>query len=189
MAELIAVSPLRDLTPITIGNVTLTEGGQGQIWAVMPWRGAVEAASTALQSIHGLPFPAPGSLHRAGSTRIAWAGLDQAFLLDTTPDTALTAHAALIDQSDAWAHLALSGPAARDVLARLVPLDLAPAACPKGSARRTLLGHMSCLILHPGGDTFEILVFRSMARSAVHDLTRAMTAVAARHLRGVQSPG
>ncbi|MDG3041870.1 sarcosine oxidase subunit gamma [Roseicyclus marinus] len=189
MAELIATSPLRDLTPITIGNVTLTEGIPGQVWAVLPWRGATEAASTALQSAHGLPFPAPGNLHKAGSTRIAWAGLDQAFLLGTTPDTALAAHAALIDQSDAWAHLVLSGPATREVLARLVPVDLAPAACPKGSARRTLLGHMSCLILHPGGDTFEILVFRSMASSAVHDLTRAMTAVAARDLRGAQTPG
>ena len=82
-----------------------------------------------------------------------------------------------------WAHPLGTDDLGRDVLARLVPLDLSPAACPKGSARRTLLGHMSCLILHPGGAAFEILVFRSMAHSAVHELTRAMTAVAARRAR------
>ena len=189
MAELIALSPAHGLTPVRIGSVTLSEVPQDQIWAILPWHGAIEATGAVLQSAHGLPFPAPGALHGPGSTRIAWAGLDQAFLFGTRPDDGLAAHAALIDQSDAWAHLLVSGADVREVLARLVPIDLAPAACPKGSARRTLLGHMPCLILHPGGDAFEILVFRSMARSAVHDLRRAMTAVAARPSRGGQTPG
>lgn len=187
MAELIAISPAQSLTPVTIGNVTLTEAPQAPIWAILPLRDGTDALGAAVQAAHDLPFPAPGMFHDAGAARIAWSGLDQAFLIGAEPAPALAAHAALIDQSDAWAHLALDGAESRDVLARLVPIDLSPAACPKGSARRTLLGHMSCLILHPGGQAFEILVFRSMARSAVHELTRAMTAVAARRATKAQS--
>jgi sarcosine oxidase subunit gamma len=185
VAELIATSPAHGLTPVTIGVVTLTEASQSAIWAILPYLGKAEILDTALRSAHGVAFPVPGTLHEGEGARIAWAGLDQAFLFGTAPDEALTAHAGLVDQSDAWAHLVLDGTDSRAVLARLVPIDLSPAACPEGSVRRTLLGHMPVLILHPGRARFEVLVFRSMARSAVHDLTRAMTAVAARQARGV----
>lgn len=180
MADLIAKSPARGLTPIETVGATLTEAPMAPIWAVMPLRGRTDALSGALQAAHGLPFPSPGALHGADGARIAWSGLDQAFLMGVAPDPALAAHAALTDQSDAWTHLILDGPAARDVLARWVPADLSPDACPPGSARRSLVGHMAALILYGGGEAFEILVFRSMAGTAVHDLSRAMRAVAAR---------
>lgn len=180
MAELIARSPARGLTPVETAGAMLIEAPMAPIWAVMPYRGRAGALSEALATAHGLGFPDPGAVQGAGAVRIAWSGLDQAFLMGVAPDTTLAAHAALVDQSDAWTHLLLEGAAARDVLARWVPVDLSPAACPPGSARRTLLGHMAALILHPGGDRFEILVFRSMAGTAVHEITRAMRAVAAR---------
>ena len=161
MADLIAKSPARGLTPVDAGGVTLTEAPMGPIWAVMPLRGKADAVSKALEKAHGLGFPAAGLLQEAEGARIAWSGLDQAFLMGVLPDRTLAAHAALTDQSDAWAHLVLEGAAV-------------------GAARRTLVGHMSALILHPGGDRFEILVFRSMAATAVHELIRAMRAVAAR---------
>jgi sarcosine oxidase subunit gamma len=66
------------------------------------------------------------------------------------------------------------------VLARLVPLDLSPATYPPGSARRTLVGHMPALILYRGGDAFEMLLFRSMAATAVAELSAVMKMVAAR---------
>ncbi|MBF9058950.1 sarcosine oxidase subunit gamma [Rhodobacterales bacterium HKCCSP123] len=180
MAELIAKSPARGLTPVEAGGVTLTEAPMGPIWAVMPYRGKGAALSAALEAAHGLGFPAPGLLAETGDARIAWSGLDQAFLMGVMPDRALAAHAALTDQSDAWTHLVLEGAAVRDVLARWMPVELSPSACPPGSARRSLVGHMTALVLHPGGDRFEILVFRSMAATAIHELTRSMRAVAAR---------
>lgn len=185
MAELIATSPARGLTPVTIGTVTLTEAPMVPVWAILPFRGKAHGLDAALQKAHGLTFPEPGLCHDAKGLRLAWSGLDQAFLIGSAPDKSLGQHAALIDQSDAWTHLRIEGEQSRAALARLVPIDLSPAACPKGSARRTLLGHMPTLILHPGGDRFEVLLFRSMAQSAVHDLTLAMTAVAARQAHGV----
>jgi sarcosine oxidase subunit gamma len=180
VAELIVRSPAAGLTPVEIGETRLTEAAMVPLWAIAPFRGQTDAVSRELQRAIGLPFPAPGALHGTETARIAWSGLDQALLMGIAPEAELAEHAALIDQSDAWTHLVLEGPAARDVLARSVPIDLSATACPPGSARRTLLGHMPALILHEGGDRFEVLVFRSMAGTAVHDLTRAMRAVAAR---------
>lgn len=180
MAELIPTSPAHGLTPVRIAGAHLTEAPMIPIWSIAPYRGCETALSEALTKAHGLAFPAPGQLIADGDTSIAWSGVNQAFLMGAVADPALSGLAALTDQTDAWARLILSGPEMRDVLARIVPIDLSPAACPPGSARRTLLGHMSALILHRGGDGVEILVFRSMAATAVHELSGVMKMVAAR---------
>jgi heterotetrameric sarcosine oxidase gamma subunit len=179
VADLIATSA-EGRTLAEADGLSLSQAPLTPIWAIAPYRGKAGPTSEALAQAHGLPVPAPGALHEAEGARIAWSGLDQAFLLGVRPNAALADHAALTDQSDAWANLVLDGARARDVLARLVPIDLSPAACPPGSAPRTLMGHMPALILHPGGDRFEILVFRSMTGTAAHDLTRAMRALSAR---------
>lgn len=41
------------------------------------------------------------------------------------------------------------------------------------------MGHMSVSITRTGPAAFRILAFRSMARTAVHELSRAMESVAA----------
>jgi len=76
--------------------------------------------------------------------------------------------------------LALEGAGVGDVLARLVPLDMSEAVFPVGGAKRSSLGHMAAVFLRPSATRVEILVFRSMAKTAVHELDRAMKAVAAR---------
>ncbi len=121
----------------------LTEAPLAPIWSIAPYRGKTAAVSDALNTAHGLSFPAPGTLHEGKGVRIAWSGLDQAFLMGAEPAQGLSVDAAVSDQSDGWAHLILEGSAARAVLARLVPINFAPDACPPGSARRTLLGHMT----------------------------------------------
>ena len=85
----------------------------------MPKR--VEISNGALQ---GLGWPAPGQVIAQGSARAQWFGLDLALLIGAAPEAGLARHAALTDQSDAWAVLRLEGAGAGDVLARLTPLDL-----------------------------------------------------------------
>jgi heterotetrameric sarcosine oxidase gamma subunit len=80
-----------------------------------------------------------------------------------------------VDVSDAFAGLALDGPAAAEVLARLVPLDLEAGGLPA----RTLLRHTP-VVISRRAKGFALLVPRSYAASAVEDLVRAMRAVAAR---------
>lgn len=96
------------------------------------------------------------------------------------PDAGLSAHAALSDQSDAWVRLNLSGPLARAVLARLVPIDLSAAAFPVSAAARSMLGHMNLLILHAEEGVFTLMIYRSMAATAVHELSQVMRMVSAR---------
>jgi heterotetrameric sarcosine oxidase gamma subunit len=109
---------------------------------------------------------------------VVWSGLDQWFVMSPEPVT--VSGAALTDQSDAWAAVAVVGRRRARCAGRLVPIDLRPACSRSAMPRARLLGHMSCLILRVEADRYIILVFRSMAASAAHDLDRAMRMVAAR---------
>ena len=113
------------------------------------------------------------------AARIVWAGREQAFLTGVEPPA--LEGAALTDQSDGWTVLTLAGAGAVDVLARLVPMDLRLGAFPVGQALRTQLNHMNVVILRTGDHAFEILGFRSMARTAWHELEAAMQMLAARN--------
>ena len=126
----------------------------------------------------GLAMPSPNSFADKKGARIVWTGRDQAFLIGVAPPE--MEGAALTDQTDGWSTLTLSGAAAVDVLARLVPVDLRLAACQVGSALRTGLNHMNAVILRTGDYSFEVMVFRSMARTAWHELETTMSMVAAR---------
>ena len=76
--------------------------------------------------------------------------------------------------------LTLSGPAATDALMRPVPLDLRASAFPPGRTARAPLNHMQAILTRTGPEAFEIMVFRSMARTAWHELETTMSMVSAR---------
>ena len=180
MADLKATDPFAGLgLPITAAGFRLEPCAAGPITAVAPFPGRVEKADALLRAI-GLGFPQPGQVIAAGAARAVWAGRTTAFLMGAAPPEGLAENAALTDQGDGWAGLHLTGEGAETVLARLVPLDLRPGPFPPGSAARSLLNHMPCLILRVTVAAFEIYVFRSMAGTAVHDLAEAMRGVTAR---------
>lgn len=160
------------------GAVTLSELAPTRITSVAPLAGQSRALRAALKQI-GLGWPEPGRSRAAADSAILWTGLTQAFLIGGDP-AALAGLAALSDQSDGWARMRLAGPDAEAVLARLVPLDLRPTVFPEGQVARTGLNHTMAILLRSGGQSFDIMVFRSMAASAVHELGQAMAAVAAR---------
>jgi heterotetrameric sarcosine oxidase gamma subunit len=170
--------------PLTHGGAMLGAGAAGALVSIAPFRGRDAVVATILNDQLGATLPEPGHVAEGTSGRVIWMGLGQSFA--ELPETAaadlmaaLAPHAAVTDQSDGWAALSLTGPHARLVLARLVPLDLDPAAFPPGSVARTQLRHVICALLATEGG-FRILVLRSFARTAVHDLGTAMAAVAAR---------
>ena len=167
---------------LTLAGVTLAEADLGQITSVAPFMGQDKALAGALKAL-GLSFPAPNQVSSKGDARLVWTGRDQAFLIGAAPQ-GLDGLAALTDQSDGWAALRLDGPGAGDVLARLYPLDLRAAAFPVGRVARAPLNHMSSILMRPGPQSFEMLVFRSMARTAWHEAEVAMRALAARAALG-----
>ncbi|MFD1508941.1 sarcosine oxidase subunit gamma [Lacimonas salitolerans] len=180
MAELLATTPCAGLLPITVGSVTAEEAAAGPMTALAPFKGQTGGLADALQAAHGLGWPAPGQRMVQGAARIMWFGHSHALLTGAAPDPALAAHAALTDQSDAWAVVRLHGAGARDVLARLTPLDLRDAVFPAGTCARSDLAHMQGAVLRTGDQAWQVMVFRSMAATLVHDLEIAMRAVAAR---------
>ncbi|KMW57988.1 Sarcosine oxidase gamma subunit [Candidatus Rhodobacter oscarellae] len=176
MAKLIAKSPGAGLLPVRVGSLSLTEEAHDAITCVAPFQGQEKPVSAALKDAIGAALPGVGRVTGKAGARVAWLGLGQVLVLG--PPVAPPG-AAVTDQSDGWACLTLEGPGSRAVLARLTPLDLRENLFKRGHAARSLLGHMTCLFLRTGVERYEMLVFRSMAATAVHELTHAMQSVAA----------
>lgn len=81
-----------------------------------------------------------------------------------TLDSALAGQFALaVDVSDARACFAIAGAGARDVLARLCPVDLAPHAFGPGEIRRTRAAQAAAAFWMTGADAFTLVCFRSVA--------------------------
>ena len=182
MPSLIETTPCEGLLPVTAGGVTLSEAAPARITSVAPFKGKERAVAAALKKL-GLGWPGPGQSFRAGGSDCLWTGRDQAFLIGAAPE-GLSGVAALTDQSDGWARMRLEGAEAEAVLARLVALDLGAAAFPEGATARTGLNHMMMVLTRHGPEAFGIMVFRSMAGSAVNEIAVAMKALAARASAG-----
>lgn len=174
MVKLIAKSPLAGQEPLSIGSVTLAECPWSPIWMLSPG-GDVATLGKALKSEHGVAWPGPGETDK----EIRWFDLHHVVLfLDPGPKVQAACYA--VDQSDAWCRVTVSGDGARDVLARLTPLDLRASAFAVGQTARSDVQHMAGSVTRIGADSYEVMVFRSMAGTLWHDLARAAQAVSAR---------
>jgi len=161
--ELVAKTAAAGLLPKTIGALTLSEVAPHTIHSIAPLKGA---------KLAGFPEVGKSASYKGGT--LMWSAREQYFLLGGTPPKM---KAAITDQSDAWCSLALMGHLAGDVMARLCPLNTNAMA--QGDVARSLIGHMTALILRVD-DGFQIMVFRAFAKTLVHELTEAMTATYAR---------
>ena len=180
MDELIAMTPCDGLLPVTIGDVTLTEDLPAAMTSIAPYTGQDDALNAALKDAYGLDFPAINRSTVKADARAIWFGQGIALLQGPVAVAELAEFAALADQSDGWAVVRLEGKGASDVLARLVPVDLRRQNFEQGHTVRTELAHMMASITRIGPDALQVMVFRSMARTLVHDLKTAMAGVAAR---------
>lgn len=180
MGELISKTPLDDFVPMTIGDATLSEVDLGVLTSLAPFKGQSKAMGAALKAAHGMAWPAPGRATGKEKARAIWFGRDMIMLAGPEPDGSLAPHGALTDQSDAWTCLQLSGEGAEDILARMVPVDMRVSSFKRGHTARSLVQHMNGSITRTGSQTFIVMVFRSMAKTLLHDLQRAMESVASR---------
>jgi len=184
VAELIAKNVCADVLPLDVGGISLTEVIEEKVTVIAPYKGQHKAVSDLLQQTHGLVLPAVNRTSGKDSGRAIWFSQGQWVVLGPELGPKLAKIAAVVDQSDAWAIVRLEGADAEDVLARLVPVNLRRSAFKRGHTLRSNLYHIMASITRIGNNTFQIMVFRSMAETLVHDLSVAMKSVAARQGRG-----
>jgi len=121
----------------------------------------------------GLAMPERRRITMAGDHAAAWMSPDETLLL-TPPGNgprlaaALTTaladvHHLAVDVSAARRMFRITGPGARECLAKGAPVDLAPAAFGPGDLRRTRLGQVAVAFWMVDVETFNLVCFRSVA--------------------------
>ncbi|MBY6089756.1 sarcosine oxidase subunit gamma [Maritimibacter alkaliphilus] len=132
--------------------------------------------AAAVEAVTGCTVPAQRKASLAGGNAVLWMTPDELMLmlpagsvagaLETLADKLAGVHHLAADVSDARALFRLSAPgtAAREVLARLAPVDLAPGQFGPGDLRRTRVGQVAAAFVMVEEGVFELVCFRSVAR-------------------------
>ena len=177
MPELIAKSAL-EASAVTHAGITLAIEAGGRIAIIAPFPGQEKVVAKLLKPL-GLTFPAPNSWVGKGDARLVWTARGQAALMGAPVPAGLEGAAAITDQSDGWVCLSLTGARMEQALMRLIPLDLRETAFAPGSTVRSGLNHLPLILIREPG-CFLILTFRSMARTAWHELEEVLIHLEAR---------
>ena len=156
-------------------GVTVTERVELGLASVEMRKGQRDALRTSVRETYGVALP-EGSTVALGKDVMfigtgpgQWLAVSQALANeDLAADLAakLKGLASVADQSSGRGTLRLSGPRARDVLAKGLAIDLDPRVFPAGSATTSTLAHMGVLVWREGDEeSFDIVLFRSVAES------------------------
>jgi len=121
------------------------------------------------KQVTGADFPAQGQAN-AG---LAWMSPDEVLVMvahDAVDDALAQIAKALkgqhhlaVNVSDARAVFEVRGPYARDVIAKLAPVDLHPQSFGVGDFRRTRLGQVAAAFFMTADDCIQVICFRSVA--------------------------
>ncbi len=185
MAEfrLTAQNALPQGEALTLGGTVIRVLPMRRMTSLAPFGGAEPGGADlagALQSLHGVTLPGPGQSVTAEDVECLWFGYAHVLLIGPEPHPDLARVAAMTEQGDAWCSVLISGPLARDVLARLCPLDLRDSAFPPGATARSEVGGMMVSLTRVEAEGFRVMAFRSMAQTLLQELRSALTRQAAR---------
>ncbi|MDU9007061.1 sarcosine oxidase subunit gamma [Sedimentitalea todarodis] len=135
---------------------------------------SAKAVKAAARAVAGADVPDAGCIAGDSAGGLCWMSPDELLLLcphaqvDANVETLRQAldqtHALVANVSDARALLRVTGPAAREVMAKLCPVDLSPAAFEPGMFRRTRMAQVPAAIWMTDDETFQIICFRSVAQ-------------------------
>lgn len=139
-------------------------------------RGDLEAAflRKVVKKTIGLERPESGMCNSDGTSAVAWMSPDE--LLLNCPHAQVAevlsrlhaafedTHTLAVDVSGARATFRIEGTHAREVLAKLAPVDLAPAKFTPGMFRRTRVGQIPAAFWLREDGAFQVVCFRSVAQ-------------------------
>lgn len=133
-----------------------------------------KAVRKVLKSVAKVDVPGPREANGVGERGLCWMSPDEILVLCpyasvaedlATIQSALAGiHALAVDVSDARAMFSVKGSAAREVMAKLAPVDLAPGHFEPGMFRRTRIAQVAAAFWMPNDETFQIVCFRSQAQ-------------------------
>ena len=177
--KLLPKSAAYGLTPIKVSNTEIIENDMLTLTSISASIGKSNKLSEQLKKSHGMALPNKGRATGRDGARALWFG-QHALLVGPKPDKKLTEFGILTDQSDAWVVLRMSGDLVEDTLMRLSPVDVRFKTFKSGDVVRTGLLHINVTLHRIGPNTIDVYGFRSMAKTLCHELTQAISTVAAR---------
>ncbi|MEO9574207.1 MAG: sarcosine oxidase subunit gamma family protein [Tateyamaria sp.] len=166
---------------VTALNGASWEGGiahisEAPLQGMITLRGDLNSAAMikAATGATGQKMPAQGAAQCAGDKGICWMSPDEVLVLCSYAEVGKTldkmrvhlgdAHSLAVDVSDARALFVVKGANAREVIAKLAPVDLKPAAFTPGMFRRTRMAQVPAAFWMRDEDAFHIVCFRSNAQ-------------------------
>ena len=176
-ADLVAASAASTASDAGAGVIAADRDGLGLATVALK-KGQRSALAQRVRERYGIELPQESQ--RAAAAGIAFAATGPEIWLATKErggndfakslEKEIGAVAAVIDQSDGYAVLRLTGPKLRDTLAKLIPIDVHPRAFRPGDVASSVASHVGATLWRldddaDGTPVFEIAVFRSLARS------------------------
>ena len=177
------VAAEREKAPGSACGVVISERHELSLAIVMTRKRKADALNAVLKREFGLELPAPGHRSDSPTLALAWSapghwlasaeGVDRS-AFETRLREKLSLVAAISNQSDGRSVIRISGPAARDVLAKGVPIDLHPSVFGPGRTASTIVAHINVHFWQLDEvPTFEFAVFRSFAPAFWRFLTES----------------
>jgi sarcosine oxidase subunit gamma len=167
------VRPVRP--PAKDPGVTIALRTDLALATVMARKGRNDALLQRVHDAFGLELPSLPRRSAVGSLAFVWAGPghwlacsngEEGQILEARLRTHLSEFAAACGQSDGRAIIRITGPRARDALAKGVPIDLHPRAFKPGDAAVTVVAHIGVHFWQIDDvPSYEFCVFRSFAPS------------------------
>lgn len=139
-------------------------------------RGDLEerALQKAAVAVAGVKMPEQRMILTDRQEGMAWMSPDELLILCDYADARAKCaalqektaklHALAVNVSDARALFELRGPHAREVMAKLAPIDISPAEFTAGMFRRTRLAQVPAAIWMPEEEAIRVVCFRSVAQ-------------------------
>ncbi|ODS00484.1 hypothetical protein AUC69_01095 [Methyloceanibacter superfactus] len=156
-------------------GVTIAERANLGLATLAARKGQDKALTAAVREAYGVDLPAKSVTARGKSVNFIGYGPGQWLVVSETLAhealaedlaTRLKGLASVSDQSGGRAVLRVSGPRARDVLAKGLAVDLDPRAFPAGGAVTSTISHMGVQLWQEGeADSYDIAIFRSVSAS------------------------
>jgi sarcosine oxidase subunit gamma len=160
---------------VDVPGIVISEHADLALASVMGRKGRTSDLCARVKEAFGVDLPLTPRRVAAGQVHFIWAGPGRwlAEAPNEMPNTfernlrdALSGTASVTGQSDGRSIIRVSGPKAREMLAKGVPLDLDPSVFGPGDTAMTVVAHINVhLWQSEEAPAYEFVVFRSFAAS------------------------